>query len=88
MQQDDYDGTELTQRTQAALNHLETGNGDWHANRKLVAHVMKEQGKFIDELFVLHRQLNERLHRMEVRIASYVGGGIVILWLIEKVMLK
>lgn len=76
---------EVTQRFASQVEHLSEGNGDWHENRKLIAYVMKEQGKYIDLLFDENRKLGSRLRSLEMRIASYIGGAVVIIWFIEKV---
>lgn len=85
----------VTERVEPTVRQIKEGNGDWEANRKLIAYIMEQHSTDIDKLYDRQRsdsrndakereKLKERLRNIEIRIATYVGIATAIIWFFEK----
>ena len=78
------DNDTVLDRMSPSTKQLKEGNGDWDANRKLIGYLIEEHSKDIDVLYSRIRANGKHLHRLEIRIASYIGSVGTLLYFVEK----
>ena len=74
----------MQHRVNTTVEQIKNGNGDWDANRKLIAYIMAEHSGDIDSLYTKNRKLDVRLRNLEIRIAGYIGGASSLLFFANK----
>lgn len=79
----------LASASTPSLRQVREGNGDWEANRKLVAYILESHTRSIEDLYQRQRAdrnaLESRLRALELRIAMYTGIAVAIVTIIDRI---